>query len=90
MAADTVANLKRRMARRARSLLDPKAFDTTRKFPFWHPAMTTERYILMYQNANATARGVDTSVGRLTFTHRPGVPAAYDASEPLVTEGVLP
>lgn len=78
---DTLRNLKRRMARRATNLLDPRYGDQTRFFPRWNPSMTTAEYITRYQNGNQTTGGFNPTVGKLTFSHSPGVPSLPKAEE---------
>ena len=91
--------LRQQHARRMRNLRDPDwtgpkpdGFDRMKHmllrdkhFPAMHPLMTTSEYIDQFQRINHHTR----PSSMLQFTHRAGLPASYDASEPLFTEGVL-
>lgn len=86
--SNAMKNLKARMAYRAKLLLDPNwegprvarddahhHITTPRYFPDWHPGMTTETYIELFQQVNHHTR----PSSKLTFSHRPGVPAQEEA-----------
>jgi hypothetical protein len=77
--------LRQRLARRKANLLDPNwtppGTRCNKRFPDWHPAMTTAEYITQYQNMNG--RSVLKPDGNvypwLTFTHSAGVPTQPEA-----------
>ena len=75
--------LRQQQARRRDNLLSPTwgEGERARCFPKWTPSMSTAEYITRFQNSNQTNRSFDGRVGRLAFTHAPGVPTMNQPEE---------
>lgn len=69
--------LRQQLARRKANLLDPNwgEAEARKRFPIWYPGMSTQAYIDRFQEANTGTLHFPGAavVGRLTFTHRPGM-----------------